>query len=274
MQQHNFISSLQNPLVKQVYKLQQKPAERRKTGLFIVEGRREVSLAMSHRIETVQLLICSDIYREDPSYPIIIGSNQRLSYVSRAVYNKLAYREDAERVIMVGVQRLLSLNDLLIPDKALILVLEGVEKPGNLGAVLRTADAAGADVVILVDSATDIYNPNAVRASLGCVFTIPVVSCSSHETIEWLNDPAWWRDKLPAIYAAALQTSDAYYDVNMKGATALAFGAEDKGLSDTWRRAAHCIIKIPMSGAIDSLNVAASVAVMCFEARRQRNTAG
>lgn len=266
------ISSLQNPLVKQVFKLQQKASERRKTGLFVVEGRREVSLAITHRVAVDQILICNDIYREDTSYPINIRSSNRVTYISRTVYNKLAYRKDAEGVIMTGLQKPLSLNDLYLPGDALVLVLEGVEKPGNLGAVLRTADAAGIDALILADARTDIFNPNAIRASLGCVFTVPTVLCTNHEAIEWLMNPCKWPDKkVPAIYAAALQTSINYCCCNMTGPTTLVFGSEDKGLSETWLSAANQTIKIPMAGAIDSLNLSASVAVLCFEARRQRN---
>ena len=271
MAKHPMISSLQNPLVKQVVRLQQKASERRKTGLFVVEGRREVSLAMSYGIEVDHLLISEEIYREDQLYPIDVNENQNLTYVSRAVYNKLAYRKDAEGVIMVGVQKPLSLGEQKLQANSLILVLEGVEKPGNLGAILRTADAAGVDLVILADAVTDVYSPNAIRASLGCVFTVPVVSCNGADSIRWLKDP----DKHagtspPRIFAAALQTETIYHVCDMNGPVALVFGAEDKGLSEAWLTAAHQVIKIPMWGAIDSLNVAASVAVMCFEVRRQR----
>lgn len=272
MAKHSIISSLQNPFVKQIVKLQQKASERRKTGLFVIEGRREVSLALSHGIETEHMLISEDIYREDSLYPIEIHENHNVTYLSRSVYNKLAYRKDAEGVIMIGVQRPLLLDEFPLPGNELILVLEGVEKPGNLGAILRTADAAGVSLVILSDAATDVYNPNAIRASMGCVFTVPVVSCSGNEAINWLKDPGKHLGKLPpTIYAAALQTDAIYHACDMKGPVALVFGTEDKGLSEEWRAAANQVVKIPMAGAIDSLNVAASVAVMCFEVRRQRH---
>ena len=265
------ITSLQNPLVKQVVRLQQKASERAKTALFVAEGRREVSLALSKGIEIEQILISEEIYRKDSSYPIETGKNHKVTFVSRPVYNKMAYRHDAEGVIMIGKQKLLATDNLPLPDDALILVLEGVEKPGNLGAIFRTADAAGVNALILADAATDIFNPNAIRASLGCVFTVPAVSCSTPDAIAWMKDPVWWPgQKLPTILAAALQTETYYYESEMDGATALVFGAEDTGLTPAWREAAHQLIKIPMSGAIDSLNVGASVAVLCFEARRQR----
>jgi RNA methyltransferase, TrmH family len=260
------ITSLQNPLVKKVMKLQQKVSFRKKAGLFIAEGRREVSLAIGAGIHAEQLLVCSEIYKSDPFYPIGLdeGAQSVVLYVSRQVYNKLAYRQDAEGVILIGRIPVRSLMDLNLKDHPLILVLEKVEKPGNLGAILRTTDAAGADAVILTDPVTDIYNPNVIRASLGCVFTIPIVISNTQQAIDWLK-------KINAtIYAAALQTDQYYYGVEMRKSTALVFGAEDSGLGESWRQAANQIIKIPMSGQIDSMNIAASVAVLVFEAVRQR----
>ena len=260
------ITSLQNPLVKMILKLQQKAAVRKKAGLFVAEGRREVSLALAAGIEASYLLVCPDMYRADPSYPIDMDAStcNHVTYVARQVYNKIAYREDAEGVILVGHVPVRDLSDLELKDSPLILVLEEVEKPGNLGAILRTADAAGVDAVILTDPATDIYNPNVIRASLGCLFTLPVISCTTEKAVEWLNS------KHISIYAAALQTDTYYYGVDMRDATALVFGAEDKGLSEAWRHNASRVIKIPMSGHIDSMNIAASVAVLVFEAVRQR----
>ncbi|MDR4989170.1 MAG: RNA methyltransferase [Bacteroidales bacterium] len=267
------ITSMQNPLVKQVLRLQQKAAERKKTGLFVVEGRREVSLALTHGVNLHQLLLCPEVFTEDPAYPVLTmaAGDRKTVYVSRAVYNRMAYRGDAEGVLMLGEHKSRDPLQLTLPDSPLIVVLEAVEKPGNLGAVLRTADAAGVDAVVLADARTDLYNPNVIRSSLGCVFTLPVVSCSSSEAIAWLtNAGSWPGEKQPRIYAAALQTDTLYYDSDMRGPSALVFGAEDKGLSAPWQAAAHQTIKIPMSGSIDSLNIGASVAVLCFEARRQR----
>lgn len=267
------ITSLQNPIIKQVVRLQKKASERSKTNLFVAEGRREVSLAIAHKIKIKQLIICRDLYQEDTSYPVgpLPGEQARPLFVSRAVYNKMALRKDAEGVIVVGLQKNPELTALKLSTNPLILVLEGVEKPGNLGAIFRTADAAGVDALILAGAATDIYNPNAIRASLGCVFTVPAVSCSTPDAIAWLKDPGNWPGQIiPTIHAAALQTENFYYESDMKAATALVFGAEDTGLTTAWREAAHQLIKIPMSGAIDSLNVGASVAVLCFESRRQR----
>ena len=266
------ISSLQNPLIKQIVRLQQKSSERRKTGLFVVEGRREVSLACAQNIESEQILICEELYREDPSYPIPNNNIRKKTIVTKAVYNKIAYRKDAEGIIMIGRQKLLDFDDLRLPENPLILVLEGVEKPGNLGAIFRTADAAGVDALLLADARTDIYNPNTIRASLGCVFSVPTVFAQSHDLISQIKDPTKWSGKKqPKIYAAALQNAKNYFDIDLNGPTVLVFGAEDKGLTNPWRETADQIIKIPMAGSIDSLNLAASVAVICFEAKRQRD---
>ncbi|MGM0573816.1 MAG: TrmH family RNA methyltransferase [Bacteroidota bacterium] len=267
------IVSLQNPLIKQLVRLQQKASERAKTGLFIAEGRREVSLALSGRIKPHNLLICQDIYQEDPSYPIdaLLSDQTDPTMISRAVYNKLAYRKDVEGVLLVGEQRDHSLSSLILPPDPLLIILEGVEKPGNLGAILRTADGAGVDGLILADEKAGIYNPNTIRASLGCVFTLPVAACSSETAITWLTRADNWQPgQRPTIYTAALQTEQNYYEADFRGATALAFGAEDKGLSAVWREASDKVIRIPMAGHIDSLNVSASVAILAFEAVRQR----
>ena len=153
-----------------------------------------------------------------------------------------------------------------LKEQPLIAVLESVEKPGNLGAVLRSADAAGVDAVLICDPYTDLYNPNLIRASIGAVFTVPVVCCDSIEAIKWL------KDKGIRIYTAQLQDSKWYYDTDMTGGTAIAIGTEATGLTELWREAANAHIKIPMLGRLDSLNASVSAAILLFEAVRQRNT--
>ena len=157
------------------------------------------------------------------------------------------------------------LDGLTLSPAPLILVLERVEKPGNLGAVLRSADAAGVDAVLVCDPLTDLYNPNLIRASLGAVFTVPVVSCTSEEAQAFLSAHGI------AILTAQLQDSELYYQTDMTRPVALVFGAEDKGLSDSWREKADAHIRIPMAGMMDSLNVSVSAAILAFEAVRQRN---
>lgn len=263
-------------MVKQILQLQKKSAVRKKNGLFVAEGRREVSLALTRNFEPLHVLLCEDLFENDPDYPV--GTDESVTHpitmVSRVVYNKIAYRKDTEGVMMIGKQHMHGIRELAMPENPLILVLEGVEKPGNLGAILRTADAAGVTAIILADCKTDLYNPNAIRASLGCVFTVPVAICSSGEVICWLNDLKIKDTEKPGIFLASLQTNASYFEANMKGPTVIAFGAEDKGLSAGWDTKAFKSIRIPMAGSIDSLNVSASVAILCFEAVRQRSLAG
>ncbi len=182
------------------------------------------------------------------------------------LYEKVAYRGSTEGVIGVMRSRELSLADLTVGEAPLIVVLEGVEKPGNLGAVLRSADAAGADAVLLCDPLTDLYNPNLIRSSIGAVFTVPVVCCSSTDAIAWL------KERSIRICTAQLQDSSLYYDCPMTGGTAIAIGTEATGLSEEWRKAADAHIRIPMEGKLDSLNASVSAAILLYEAVRQRNS--
>ena len=186
--------------------------------------------------------------------------------VSREVYAKVAYREGTEGVIAEVRAQSHSLNDLKLSDAPLLIVLESVEKPGNLGAVLRSADAAGADAVIICDPLTDIYNPNLIRASIGGVFTTQLATCESEEAIDWLKAQGI------KILTAQLQDSEWYYDTDMKCGTAIVIGTEATGLTDVWRDAADAHIKIPMLGRLDSLNASVSAAILLFEAVRQRNS--
>lgn len=269
------ITSLQNPLVKEILGVQQKAARRKSSGLFVAEGRREVSLAMANGFVPQYLLICRELFQDDPNYPVLLDdATHHIVYVSRKVYNKLAYREDAEGVMIVGSQKTHSLNRIRLSDNPLILVLEGIEKPGNLGAVLRTADAAGVDALLLCNAKTDLYNPNAIRASMGCTFTVNVGICNTGEFIQWVNDEMLWKNRLPVVYAAALQNSTNYMDADFNGPVILAFGEEAQGLSEEMRRVASKTVHIPMAGSIDSLNLAASVAILTFEAVRQRRKVG
>jgi len=185
--------------------------------------------------------------------------------VPKELYEKIAYRGGTEGMIAEVKVRERSLEGLELKENPLVVVLEGVEKPGNLGAVLRSADAAGADAVLICDPLTDLYNPNLIRASIGAVFTVPVACCSSEEAIKWL------KEKHINIYTAQLQDSSWYYDTDMRGGTAIVIGTEATGLTDAWREAADAHIRIPMLGELDSLNASVSAAILLFEAVRQRN---
>lgn len=272
------ITSLQNPKVKRLLEIQDKSKARRESGLFVVEGVRELThcLNAGYRIQT--LFVCEQICPTEDSVQAkgvelrggaqaekILKSAMQVIGVSRAVYDKMAYREGTEGMIGLVEARSHKLEDLCITKaNPLIMVLESVEKPGNLGAVLRSADAAAADAVVICDPLTDIYNPNLIRSSIGAVFTVPVAVCSSAEAIEWFKAGGY------NILTAQLQDSSLYYDTDMTGPTAIVMGTESTGLSDCWREAATAHIRIPMLGSLDSLNVSVSAAILLFEALRQR----
>ena len=262
----NLISSMQNPKIRKLLLLQQKSSERRKDGLFVVEGQRELLHCLEAGYEIDSVFCCPALFNDgeyaDALQHYISGS--RYFEVSEQVYQKIAYRGTTEGIVAEMKSRTLCLDNLRLKDNPLIVVLERVEKPGNLGAILRSADAAGADAVIVCDSLTDLYNPNLIRSSIGAVFTVPVVACTSGECIEFL------KQKNIRILTAQLQDSHLYYDTDMTGGTAIVMGTEATGLTDQWRKAADAHIRIPMLGQLDSLNVSVSAAILLFEAVRQR----
>ena len=196
---------------------------------------------------------------------LILEKARQIVEVPEELYGKIAYRGGTEGMIAEVKVKERTLSGLELRENPLVVVLEGVEKPGNLGAVLRSADAAGADAVLICDPLTDLYNPNLIRASIGAVFTVPTVCCGSQEAIAWL------KENNIKIYTAQLQDSSWYYDTDMKGGTAIVVGTEATGLTDAWREAADAHIRIPMLGELDSLNASVSAAVLLFEAVRQRN---
>ncbi len=256
------ISSTQNPKIKHLLELQQKSSERRKCGLFVVEGKRELEhcIAAGYEVESIYTLDDSP-FANRPTY-----------MVSPHVYERIAYRGSTEGIIAVVRAKKHTLDHLRpsltekATDGALFIVLERVEKPGNLGAVLRSADAAAATAVIVCDPLTDLYNPNLIRASIGACFTVPTVACTSEECI------AWMKQNGVQILTAQLQDSHLYYDTDMTLPTAIVMGTEATGLTDLWRQAADAHIRIPMQGRLDSLNVSVSAAILLFEAVRQRNS--
>ena len=249
------LTSPQNPKIKDLLNLETKSRERKARGLFVVEGRREYERARAAGWQTETLFV-----REgEPE------AGEADFLVNGRLYEKIACRGGTEGIVAVMRVRESRLADLTLPASPLILVLERVEKPGNLGAVLRSADAAGVSAVLVCDPLTDLYNPNLIRASLGALFSVPTVACRSQEANEWLSAHGI------AILTAQLQDSTLYYDTDMVRPTAIVFGAEDTGLSPFWRERAAAHIRIPMAGAMDSLNVSVSAAILAFEAVRQRN---
>ena len=284
------ITSGQNPKIKSLLELQEKSRERRRQGLFVVEGRREVGHCLDAGFVPEAFFICPDIYapsgegmppegRATRGTVAGVGSSEarllkgawpspegaRVFHVSKEVYGKIAYRGGTEGIVAEMRYKERKLEDIKLGENPLVVVLESVEKPGNLGAVLRGADAAGADAVIICDPLTDLYNPNLIRASLGSIFTRQVAAAGSEETVAWLKDNGL------RILTAQLQDSSLYYDTPMTGPTAIVMGAESTGLTDIWRKAADKHISIPMLGSLDSLNVSVSAAILLFEAVRQRN---
>ncbi len=259
------ITSLQNPLIKNVLLLSEKSRERKKQDLFIIEGLREFKLAVSGKFSIQSVFICPELLLPEEVTNISTSFKAGLVEVSLQVYNRMAYRNDAEGIIALARPKHQGLSDLTLSSNPLILVLEAVEKPGNLGALLRTADAARLDAVIICDPLTDIYNPNAVRSSVGCIFTVPVAVSSTRETLEWL------RSKKISSYATSLGADLFYHNCDFRSPAAFVMGTESTGLSEQWLTMADQAIKIPMSGKIDSMNVSVSAAIVVFEARRQRN---
>lgn len=254
------ITSLKNPKIKDLLTLSEKSRERRERGLFVVEGQREVSRALAAGYEAETLFVCEEFLREP-----LAAAPDKVFPVTKAVYERIAYRGGTEGIVAVLRARERSLEELTLRENPLILVLESVEKPGNIGAVLRSADAAGVDAVLVCDPLTDLYNPNLIRASLGALFSVPTLCCTSQEAATWLK-----RHGI-TILTAQLQDSELYYDTDMTRGTALVMGTEDRGLSPFWREQADAHIRIPMAGMMDSLNVSVSAAILCFEAVRQRS---
>ena len=260
--EENIITSVQNARIKHVVALQQKSSLRREGGLFVVEGQREIEHCIEGGYEVVE------VFKRSQE----LGVRREVEYiVTPQVYEKMAYRGSTEGIIGVVKSKGHSLSSLLIPpssflekDNPLVVVLESVEKPGNLGAILRSADAANVDAVIVCDPLTDLYNPNLIRASIGAIFTVPTAVCTSQECIAFL------KERHIKILTAQLQDSYEYYNYDMRQATAIVMGTESTGLTQQWREAADAHIRIPMLGRLDSLNVSVSAAILMFEAVRQR----
>lgn len=260
------ITSLRNPKVKDLVVLEEKSRERRERGLFVVEGEREFTRALKGGFVPESIFFCDSYVTEDALLRMLGGKSAYIYSVTPQVYEKLAWRGGTEGIVATIRIPERSLEEFRPKGSSpLVLVLESVEKPGNIGAVLRTADAAGVDAVLVCDPLTDLYNPNVVRASLGAVFSVPAFACTSEEALCWIR-----RYGLQVL-TAQLQDSRLYYDKDMRCPTAIVFGTEDRGLTDFWRRASDARIRIPMAGMMDSLNVSVSAAVLCFEAVRQRS---
>jgi len=257
------ITSPQNPLIKSLVQLQEKAKARRRSGTFLIEGQREIQLAHKGGYEIETVLFVPEMLSES-EVKALAGKQAEIIEISREVYQKLAYRDTTEGIIAVAKAKSLRLEDLQLGDNPLILVAEAPEKPGNIGAMLRTADAANLDAVIIADPKSDMYNPNIVRSGVGCLFTNQVATGTTEEVIAFL------RSKKIDIYCATLQDSAYYHTQDYTTPTALVVGTEATGLSEPWRDASTKNIIIPMQGEIDSMNVSVAAAILIFEAKRQR----
>jgi TrmH family RNA methyltransferase len=258
------ITSTQNPYIKNLLKLQDKSRERRKQALFLIEGKREISLAISANYEFDTILYYPELISEDEILHLFNTNINRIE-ISKEVYQKLAYRDSTEGIIAVTKTKDFSLKNIHFKnEKPLILVAESIEKPGNIGAILRTADAANIDAVFIANPKSDMFNNNIIRSSVGCVFTNQIAVASSEEMIAFLNE------NNIDIYAATLQNSNEYHQEKYTNASAIVVGTEATGLSEIWRENATQNINIPMQGKIDSMNVSVAAAIVIFEAKRQR----
>ena len=258
------ITSSQNPVIKQLLQLKDKSRERKKTGLFLIEGVREITLALKGGYELETILFYPDLFNEEQVKKL---TQQQLTLIeiSKDVYEKLAYRGTTEGILAIAKSKTHSIDTLKFnTENPLILVAEAPEKPGNIGALLRTADAANVDAVIIANPKSDLYNPNIIRSSVGCVFTKNIAVGSTSEIIKFL------KAKNINIYCAALQASVNYNTQDYTKPTAIVVGTEATGLNNEWLENATQNIIIPMQGEIDSMNVSVAAGILIFEAKRQR----
>lgn len=254
------IESLQNQKIKNLLKLQEKSRERKNQGLFIVEGTQENELAINGGYEAVEVYICEDIYEANIKF-----GNPRRFEITRAIFEKIAYRKSTGGIIGVYKTKSSNLEDLNIPENPLVVVLEAVEKPGNLGAVLRTGDGAKVDAVIVCDETVDFFNPNVIRSSVGTLFTNNIASASKEAVLEFLKVR-----NVQIVSTFLRDETISLYEANFTSGSAIILGTEATGLSDFWADNSDVLIKIPMLGFVDSLNVSNAAAICVYEAVRQR----
>jgi RNA methyltransferase, TrmH family len=265
--QPQLLASLQNDNLKQVVRLRQR-SHRDEDGLLVVEGYREVKRALDNRVPIVKLFFCPELY-QGKNEPALVDRCAALGaplfQCTQPAFMKIAYRDRPEGLLALCPQIRRTLDDLVLPENPFVVVGEHIEKPGNLGTMLRTADAAGAHALVVCDRCTDVNNPNVVRASIGTLFTVPVAEASTAETIAWL------KQRGIRSVAASPHASQNYTDVDMTRPLAIVLGAEQVGLSDAWMSQADELVRIPMLGQADSLNVAAAATILLYEGVRQRS---
>lgn len=264
------LSSLQNPRIKQLVKLRDR-SERDKTGHFLIEGYRELLRAVDANHVVEELFICPALFlgsNENSLVARIVKKGAVLYTCEEAVFRKISYRDRPDGLIALAPQTHLNLSTLddLLRNKPVpfLVIAEAIEKPGNLGTILRSSDAVGLDSLIVCDRCTDIHNPNVVRASVGTLFTVPVVEAKGEETLQWL------KAKQIAIVAATPSAHHEFTDVDLSGPVAIAVGTEQLGLSERWMKQSDIQVRIPMYGIADSLNVAMATTLLLYEVLRQR----
>lgn len=254
------IDSLQNPRIKNLIKLQQKSRERKKQNLFVVEGIQENRLALDSGLKPKEFYIVEELFQN--SYSLL---NHPVLNVSSLLFEKISYRGTTGGIIGIYFTPENNLEEIKVPTNSLIVVLESVEKPGNLGAVLRSCDGAGVDLLIVCDPLTDFYNPNVIRSSVGTVFTCPIVSAEKENVVKWL------KQNQISIFSTFLHSqTKSLFEMDFTKSSALVFGTEATGLSDFWLNHSDHLIKIPMNGKVDSLNVSNAAAICIYEAIRQK----
>ena len=260
------IHSVRNPRVKLAIRLRDRRG-RRQQHRIIVDGLRETTRAIQAGVRPIELFVCPPLLVESDQTELENSLNSagvHATTVSREVFDKLAFGDRSDGVVMVAAEPRAQLTDIFLPTDGLVLVLESLEKPGNLGAIVRTADAAGAACVIVADAATDLFNPNAIRASAGAIFRVPLAAAAAQDVRDWLQAHQ------VITYAAHVDAAIPYTAITFRGRSAVILGSESRGLSEEWRAPSVVSVAIPMLGIADSLNVSVAAAVFCYEALRQR----
>ncbi|MDP1608958.1 MAG: RNA methyltransferase [Chlamydiales bacterium] len=259
------ITSLQNPKIKEVVKLRER-REREKTDLFLIEGYRELKRAIDAKRKVQTLFYCPELFLGSNERALLEQSGAELIHCTQEVFSKISYRDRPDGLLAVAPQLHLRLADLPLSKNPFFVIAESIEKPGNLGTILRSCDAAGVDAVIVCDPTTDIHNPNVVRSSVGTLFTLPVLESTSEETLRFLKQHGI------SVVAATPHASLEFTQAPLFGPVAIAVGTEQYGLSPAWMDQADISVKIPMFGIADSLNVASATTLMLYEVVRQRAT--
>ena len=265
------LTSPANPKIKHVVKLRS-CSTREETGEMIVEGFRECRRALDNGYRPHAIFHCPELYLKNENEALLVADAERAGAdvftCSKAAFVKMAYKERPDGLLMTGPHVARRLSDLELPPNALVIVTESIEKPGNLGTILRSADAAKVAAVIVCDRTTDIHNPNVVRASTGTMFSVPIVEATSGEALAWLKDRGF------KVLAATPHAEKLHFEVDLTGNVAIALGAEQYGLTAKWMDGAELRVRIPMLGLADSLNVSAAATILVYEAVRQRIAAG